>query len=85
MHSFMLAIITAVVVYMGSFVLTTREEAVRSSGQMASLINEVTLLRVEQSAMRGNYVARQDFTDHEQRLRVLEARSREIDHSRDRR
>ena len=73
-HSVLLAVITAVVLYSGAFVIGAREDAVRFTGQIAMLATEVAALRTQLSQMQGNYVSREDFRDHEQRLRTLESR-----------
>lgn len=73
-HSVLLAVITAVVLYSGAFVIGAREDAVRFTGQIAMLATEVAALRTQLSQMQGNYVSREDYRDHEQRLRALEAR-----------
>lgn len=75
-QSIMLAVITAIVLYSGTFVIGAREDAVRFTGQIAVLVTEVGALRTQLHQMQGNYVVRDEYRDHEQRLRVLEAHSR---------
>lgn len=73
-QSVLLATITAVVLYSGAFVIGAREDAVRFTGQIAMLASEVAALRTQLTQMQGNYVSREDYRDHEQRLRTLESR-----------
>ncbi len=71
-QSVLLAVITAAVLYSGSFVVQARENSVRLSEQLASLTTEVAAMRAQIVVMQGNYVTRDDFRDHESRLRHLE-------------
>lgn len=73
-QSVLLAVITAALIYSGSFVLQAREDSVRTAAQLATLTSEVAALRVTLSGMQSNYVGREDFRDHEVRLRQLETR-----------
>ena len=73
-QSVLLAVITAAVLYSGSFVVQAREDAVRLAAQMASLTTEVAAMRAQIIVMQSNYVSRDDFRDHETRLRHLENR-----------
>lgn len=80
-HSVALSLITAGIVYLGSFVVQAREDAVRSAAQqstttqqLVALTAEVAGLRGQLSAMQVAYVPRDDFKDHETRIRHLEGR-----------
>lgn len=80
-HTLALSLITAGVVYLGSFVVQAREDAVRSAAQqqtttqqLVALTAEVAGLRAQLSAMQVSYVPRDDFKDHETRIRHLEGR-----------
>ena len=53
-----------------------REDAVRSGAQLHALTQEVAGLRSQITSMQANYVGREDFRDHEVRLRALEATAR---------
>ena len=78
-QSVLLALITAALLYSGSFVLQAREDAVRTAAQLATLTSEVAALRAQLAAMQaayGGFVGREDFRDHEDRLRSLEVRPR---------
>lgn len=75
-QSILLAVITAIVLYSGTFVIGAREDAVRFTGQIAMLATEVAALRNQLQQMQGSYVVREEYRDHEQRLRVLEAQNR---------
>lgn len=71
-QSVLLAIITAALIYSGTFVVQAREDSVRSAAQLAALTTEVAALRAQLAVMQANYVGRDDFRDHEARLRHLE-------------
>lgn len=71
-QSVLLAVITAAVLYSGSFVVKAREDAVLLAAQMSSLTTEVAAMRAQIVVMQGNYVLRDDFRDHENRIRQLE-------------
>lgn len=73
-QSVLLAVITAALIYSGSFVLQAREDSVRTAAQLATLTSEVAALRVALTGMQGNYTSRDDYRDHEVRIRQLEAR-----------
>lgn len=73
-QSILLTIITAALLYSGTFVVQAREDAVRTASQLAALTNEVAGLRNQIGVMQGNYVQRDDYRDHEARLRHLEGR-----------
>lgn len=73
-QSVLLAIITAALIYSGTFVVQAREDAVRTASQLAALTSEVAGLRSQIGVMQGNYVQRDDYRDHEARLRHLEGR-----------
>ena len=75
-HSVLLAVITAVVLYSGSFVVTAREESSRIAVQMVTLTSEVQALRAQIAVMQQAYVTREDFRDHENRVRALESAAR---------
>lgn len=72
LQSVLLAVITAVLLYMGQFVITSREESVRIATQLAVLTNEVAALRGQLSAMQTSYATREEWRDHETRLRAIE-------------
>ena len=74
LQSVQLALITAALLYSGSFVVQAREDAVRTSSQLSALTSEVAGLRAQLAVMQGSYVQRDDFRDHESRLRHLEGR-----------
>lgn len=71
-QSVLLAVITAALIYSGTFVVQAREDAVRSAAQLVALTAEVSALRGQLSVMQGNYIGRDDFRDHEARIRHLE-------------
>ena len=73
-QSVLLAIITAALIYSGTFVVQAREDAVRTASQLAALTSEVAGLRLQVGVLQGSYVQRDDFRDHEARLRHLEGR-----------
>lgn len=73
-QSVLLAVITAALIYSGSFVLQAREDSVRTAAQLAALTSEVAALRVALTGMQGNYTNREDYRDHEVRIRQLESR-----------
>ena len=75
-QSILLALITAGLIGLGSFVIVSREDAVRSSSKFDALTAEVAALRGQIALLQNNYVARDDFRDHESRLRTLEAQER---------
>lgn len=74
-QSVLLAVITAALLYSGTFVVQAREDAVRTAAQLAALTQEVSGLRAQIGVMQGSYVQRDDFRDHENRLRHLEGRT----------
>lgn len=74
LQSVLLALITAALLYSGSFVVQAREDAVRTSSQLSALTSEVAGLRAQLTVMQGSYVQRDDWKDHESRLRHLEGR-----------
>lgn len=74
LQSVLLALITAALLYSGSFVVQAREDAVRTAAQLAALTSEVAGLRSQLGVMQGSYVQRDDWKDHESRLRHLEGR-----------
>ena len=73
-QSVLLAIITAALLYSGTFVVQAREDAVRTASQLAALTQEVSGLRSQLVVLQSNYVQRDDYRDHESRLRHLEGR-----------
>lgn len=73
-QSVLLAVITAALIYSGSFVLQAREDSVRTAAQLATLTSEVAALRVALTGMQSNYTNREDYRDHEVRIRQLESR-----------
>lgn len=73
-QSVLLALITAALLYSGSFVVQAREDAVRTAAQLTALTTEVSGLRAQLAVMQGSYVQRDDWKDHESRLRHLEGR-----------
>lgn len=75
-QSVLLAIITAALIYSGTFVVQAREDAVRTASQLAALTSEVAGLRSQLGVLQGSYVQRDDWKDHESRLRHLEGRTR---------
>lgn len=74
-QSILLAIITAAVLYSGTFVIGAREDSVRFTAQIAGLAAEVGALRVQLAAMQTNYTSREEYHDHEARIRTLESGS----------
>lgn len=74
LQSVLLTLITAALLYSGSFVVQAREDAVRTAAQLAALTSEVAGLRSQLGVMQGSYVQRDDWKDHESRLRHLEGR-----------
>lgn len=75
-QSILLTVITAAVLYSGTFVIGAREDAVRFTAQIAALAAEVGALRVQLSAMQTNYTSREEYRDHEARIRMLESSTR---------
>ena len=75
-QSILLTVITAAVLYSGTFVIGAREDAVRFTAQIASLASEVAALRAQLAAMQTNYTSREEYRDHEARIRTLEQDSR---------
>jgi sensor domain CHASE-containing protein len=71
-QSVLLAVITAAVIFSGTFVVQAREDSVRVATQLAAMANEISALRAQLASMQSNYVGRDDFRDHEARLRNLE-------------
>lgn len=71
-QSVLLAVITAAVLFSGGFVMQVREDSVRISTQLALLTAEMTALRAQLAVMQSNYIGRDDFRDHEARIRQLE-------------
>jgi len=71
-QSVLLAVITAAVLFSGSFVVQVREDSVRIATQLTLLTGEVAALRAQLAVLQSNYIGRDDFRDHEGRIRELE-------------
>lgn len=75
-QSVLLAVTTAAVLYSGSFVVQAKEDAARTSAQLAVLTTEVAGLRAQLAVMQTSFATRDDYRDHETRLRALESSAR---------
>ena len=75
-QTILLAVITAGIVGGAAFFIGAREDAVRFGAQISHLAAEVTAMRSEVALMRNSYVNRDEWRDHESRLRALEHRQR---------
>jgi predicted transcriptional regulator len=75
-QSFALTLITAAVLYMASFVVGAREEAAANRERLASISNQMSALQASLALMQANYVTREEWRDHEVRIRAGEAGDR---------
>lgn len=73
-QSVLLVIISSALIYSGSFVVSAKEDAARVSAQLSTLTTEVAAMRAQMGVMQSSYINRDDFRDHESRLRHLEQR-----------
>lgn len=76
-QSVLLVVISSALVYSGTFVVGAREDAVRTQTQLAALTQEVAAVRAQLAALQANYTTREDYRDHEMRLRQIESRVRQ--------
>ena len=74
--SFGAALLAAAVLYMASFVVGAREEAAANKERLASIAAQMQAVQSQLSAIQGNFVTREEWRDHETRVRVLESRDR---------
>jgi hypothetical protein len=70
---------TGAIVFLAQYFFQDRVD--KASGavlqeQMTQLTSQVIELRADIKALRDNYVSKEDFRDHEQRIRALELRGR---------
>ncbi len=75
-QSLALALITAAVLYMASFVVGAREEAAANRERLASISAQMATVQAQLTAIQGNFVTRDEWRDHETRVRTLEGQER---------
>lgn len=71
-QSLALALITAAVLYMASFVVGAREEAAANKERLASIAQQMAAVQFQLADIQGKFVVRDEWRDHEVRLRDLE-------------
>ena len=79
-QSLALALITAAVLYMASFVVGAREEAAANRERLAAISTQMAEVQRQLTAIQGNFVTRDEWRDHEARMRALEAVARKGSH-----
>ena len=79
-QTIMIAVVTGAIMWMGSYFFTDKaEKAVLAnevstiSRQLSSLQAELKEVKTELQFLRSGFVTRDQFQDHEERLRLLEA------------
>ncbi len=75
LQSILLTIITAALLYSGSFVVQAREQSARIETQLAVLATEVSALRSQLAAIQttqASFATRSELRDLEERMRALE-------------
>jgi type IV secretory pathway VirB6-like protein len=75
-QSLALALITAAVLYMASFVVGAREEAAANKERLAGIAAQMAAVQAQLAAIQGNFVTRDEWRDHETRVRDLESQGR---------
>jgi len=75
-QSLALALITAAVLCMASFVVGAREEAAANRERLASISTQMATVQAQLTAIQGNFVTRDEWRDHETRVRALESQER---------
>ena len=85
-QTILLGVVMLLIGWVGRTLLDGQSKSAETAGQMALLTQQLTVfkdatgrdiaeLKGLVQAMQGNYVAREDFRDHESRLRLLEQRA----------
>lgn len=64
----------AAILFTAGFVYTTRAQVEVMQKQIEVMSQQISELRSDIKSMQSNYVTRDDFRDHEDRLRRLEAK-----------
>ena len=75
-QSLALTLIAAAVLYMAGFVVEAREEAAANRERLAAISSQMAEVQRQLTAIQGNFVTREEWRDHETRLRALEDRRR---------
>jgi hypothetical protein len=61
---------------MASFVVTAREESASTREKLNGIATQMQAVQLQLSTMQGNYVTREEWRDHEMRLRANEANNK---------
>lgn len=73
-QSLALALITAAALFMASFVVGAKEEAAATRERLTSIGQQMTAVQSQLATMQANYVTRDEWRDHEERIRVTESK-----------
>ncbi len=76
-QSLALALITAAALFMASFVVGAREEAAAQKEWRVSMSQQMGALQTQLAALQASYVTREEWRDHEVRIRAVEQYERE--------
>ena len=74
-QTILISIVTGSIVFAATYFFNDKAEKAVTSQQLSTLTQQVIELRADIKAMQGNYVTKDDFHDHESRIRTLESRS----------
>lgn len=73
-QTLILTVITAAVLYLGTFVVAAKEEAAATREKLNSISDKLETLQRQMLLMQGNYMTQDQWQDHETRIRELERR-----------
>lgn len=71
-----LFVITSVLAFTANTLWQQRTDNAVVSEQLKTLSQQIVELRADVKAMQGNYVTREDYRDHEGRIRALEMKKK---------
>jgi hypothetical protein len=73
-QTIIVSIILATILFVSGFIFTTKTELEAMKQQMLFVSQQVVELRTDIKSLRDSYVSREEFRDHETRIRELEKR-----------
>lgn len=71
-QTIMVSLLTGAAMFSASYFFTDKADKAMTRVQLENLVNQVNELRTDIRDMRQSFVRRDEFTDHEARLRKLE-------------
>jgi|GEM_PF-6196964 len=71
-QTILISVVTGSIIFAATYFFNDKSDKAVLVQQIATLTNHVMELRADIKAMQSNYVTKDEFKDHEQRLRLLE-------------